>query len=109
VTVPLPEPAFAVSSPFVTRGTLVLVAGLLLLQLATLAVPDLFPEEAYYWLYARHLDIGYLDHPPMVAWLIGLGTTVFGVWSRRIWRPHLRLPLPPRYLFFRLSADRALL
>ncbi len=76
--VPLPEPAFAVSSPFVTRGTLVLVAGLLLLRLATLAVPDLFPEEAYYWLYARHLDIGYLDHPPMVAWLIGLGTTVFG-------------------------------
>jgi dolichol-phosphate mannosyltransferase len=74
----LPEPAFAGSSPFVTRGTLVLVGGLLLLRLATLAVPDLFPEEAYYWLYARHLDIGYLDHPPMVAWLIGLGTMVFG-------------------------------
>jgi dolichol-phosphate mannosyltransferase len=57
---------------------LILVAGLLLLRLATLAAPDLFPEEAYYWLYARHLDLGYLDHPPMVAWLIDLGTTVFG-------------------------------
>jgi dolichol-phosphate mannosyltransferase len=45
---------------------------------ACLAAPDLFPEEAYYWLYARHLDIGYLDHPPMVAWLIDLGTKVFG-------------------------------
>ena len=54
------------------------MAGLLLLQLAALAGPDLFPEEAYYWLYARHLDIGYLDHPPMVAWLINLGTMVFG-------------------------------
>jgi dolichol-phosphate mannosyltransferase len=54
------------------------VAGLLLLQLATLGGPDLFPEEAYYWLYSRHLDIGYLDHPPMVAWLINLGTMVFG-------------------------------
>jgi dolichol-phosphate mannosyltransferase len=39
---------------------------------------DLMPEETYYWNYSRHLDIGYLDHPPLVAWLIRLGTTVFG-------------------------------
>jgi dolichol-phosphate mannosyltransferase len=39
---------------------------------------NLLPEEAYYWNYAQHLDMGYLDHPPMVAWLIWLGTTVFG-------------------------------
>jgi dolichol-phosphate mannosyltransferase len=39
---------------------------------------ELLPEETYYWNYARHLDIGYLDHPPMVAWLIRLGTAVFG-------------------------------
>jgi len=23
---------------------------------------ELMPEETYYWNYARHLDIGYLDH-----------------------------------------------
>jgi dolichol-phosphate mannosyltransferase len=39
---------------------------------------ELLPEETYYWNYARHLDIGYLDHPPMVAWLIRAGTQVFG-------------------------------
>lgn len=39
---------------------------------------DLLPEETYYWNYSQHLDIGYLDHPPMVAWLIRLGTAVFG-------------------------------
>jgi dolichol-phosphate mannosyltransferase len=39
---------------------------------------ELLPEEAYYWNYSRHLDIGYLDHPPLVAWLIRLGTAVFG-------------------------------
>jgi dolichol-phosphate mannosyltransferase len=39
---------------------------------------ELMPEEAYYWNYARHLDIGYLDHPPMVGWLISAGTAVFG-------------------------------
>src|SRR5450631_889990 len=38
---------------------------------------ELIPEEAYYWNYSRHLDIGYLDHPPMVAWLIKLGTLLF--------------------------------
>ena len=44
---------------------------------AALVIPVL-PEEAYHWLYAKHLDFGYYDHPPMVAWLIALGTTVFG-------------------------------
>ncbi len=39
---------------------------------------ELLPEETYYWNYSRHLDIGYLDHPPMVAWLIRAGTAVFG-------------------------------
>ena len=39
---------------------------------------ELMPEETYYWNYARHLDIGYLDHPPMVAWLIAAGTRIFG-------------------------------
>jgi len=39
---------------------------------------ELLPEEAYYWNYSRHLDFGYLDHPPMVAWLIRMGTAAFG-------------------------------
>jgi len=39
---------------------------------------ELLPQEAYYWNYSQHLDIGYLDHPPMVAWLNWLGTHVFG-------------------------------
>jgi dolichol-phosphate mannosyltransferase len=39
---------------------------------------EVLPEETYYWNYSRHLDFGYLDHPPMVAWLIRLGTALFG-------------------------------
>jgi dolichol-phosphate mannosyltransferase len=50
----------------------------LLLRLVFGARVELMPEEAYYWNYARHLDFGYLDHPPMVAWLIWAGTAVFG-------------------------------
>lgn len=56
-------------------GILAYVIGL---RLAFMGAVDLLPEEAYYWNYAQHLDIGYLDHPPMVAWLIWLGTSVFG-------------------------------
>ncbi len=39
---------------------------------------ELLPEETYYWNYSRHLAFGYLDHPPMVGWLIRAGTTLFG-------------------------------
>jgi dolichol-phosphate mannosyltransferase len=59
-----------------------LAAGLIAygvaLRLVYLRSVELLPEEAYYWNYSRHLDIGYLDHPPMVAWLIRLGTAMFG-------------------------------
>lgn len=59
-----------------------LAAGALLfalaLRFAYLGSVNLIPEEAYYWNYAQHLDLAYLDHPPMVAWMIWLGTEVFG-------------------------------
>ncbi len=38
---------------------------------------ELHPDEAYYWLYARFLDWGYFDHPPMVALFIRLGDSLF--------------------------------
>ena len=55
-----------------------LVACAWLLRLVYSGQVEMLPEETYYWNYALHLDIGYLDHPPMVAWLIWLGTNVFG-------------------------------
>ena len=55
-----------------------LIAYAFMLRLVYSGSVELLPEEAYYWNYSRHLDIGYLDHPPMVAWLIRLGTAAFG-------------------------------
>jgi dolichol-phosphate mannosyltransferase len=55
-----------------------LVVCATLLRLIYCGQIELLPEETYYWNYSRHLDLGYLDHPPMVAWLIHAGTTVFG-------------------------------
>lgn len=50
----------------------------IVLRLLFLGLVDLLPQEAYYWNYAQNLDVGYLDHPPLVAWLIWAGTSVFG-------------------------------
>ncbi len=38
---------------------------------------ELAHDEAYYWMYSKHLDFGYFDHPPMVALLIKLGYALF--------------------------------
>jgi dolichol-phosphate mannosyltransferase len=62
----------------VRAAALGLVLYAVVLRLVYLGSVELLPEETYYWNYAQHLDIGYLDHPPMVAWLIRLGTAVFG-------------------------------
>jgi len=50
----------------------------LFLRLVYAGATDLVPEEAYYWTYAQHPALSYLDHPPMIAWLTWLGTAVFG-------------------------------
>jgi dolichol-phosphate mannosyltransferase len=58
--------------------TISVVAYVLILKLIFMGCVNLIPEEAYYWNYAQHLDWGYLDHPPMVAWLIWLSTSLLG-------------------------------
>lgn len=57
---------------------LAVLGYVVLLRFVFLGTLNLMPEEAYYWNYAQHLDIGYLDHPPMVAWMIWLGTKLAG-------------------------------
>lgn len=49
-----------------------------LARLGFAAAIPLTDDEAYYRLWAQHLDIGYYDHPPMVAWLIAFGQSIFG-------------------------------
>ena len=36
------------------------------------------PQEAYYWYYSQNLDWSYFDHPPMAAYSIWFGTSIFG-------------------------------
>lgn len=55
-----------------------LLLAVALLHLAYLKVFPLLPEEAYYWNYAARPALGYLDHPPMVAWLIAVAEALAG-------------------------------
>ncbi len=53
--------------------------GLLLIFRAVLAAKcNLAEDEAYYWLWSTHLSAGYYDHPPMIAYWIRAGTSLFG-------------------------------
>ncbi len=56
--------------------SVVIGAGLLRLILAGLVA--LGDDEAYYWLWSRHLAWSYSDHPPMVAAVVALSTRLFG-------------------------------
>jgi 4-amino-4-deoxy-L-arabinose transferase-like glycosyltransferase len=56
---------------------LILGLGLLLRCLVAALLPPGF-DEAYYYLYTRHLDWSYFDHPPLVAWTTGLGPFLTG-------------------------------
>ena len=60
------------------RGLILLIAGLAALRLASAAAIPLTEDEAYYRLWAQHLQLGYYDHPPMIAWWIRVGTTLVG-------------------------------
>jgi 4-amino-4-deoxy-L-arabinose transferase-like glycosyltransferase len=60
------------------RGAAVGLAVLTIIRLLAAVVTPLAPDEAYYWVWSRALAGGYLDHPPMVALWIRIGTALVG-------------------------------
>jgi dolichol-phosphate mannosyltransferase len=68
----------AVTAPRWRNTSAALIVYACVLRLVYAGSVEMMPEETYYWNYSRHLSYGYLDHPPMVAWLIRVGTAVFG-------------------------------
>ena len=66
--------------PWGGTGTrlIALVVVLTALRLMAAGAIHLTEDEAYYRLWAQHLQFGYFDHPPMIAWWIRAGTMLFG-------------------------------
>jgi 4-amino-4-deoxy-L-arabinose transferase-like glycosyltransferase len=61
------------------RQNAAIVIGVLLAwRIVMAAILPLSADEAYYLLWSHHLQAGYFDHPPAIAFLIRAGTLLFG-------------------------------
>ncbi len=86
------------------RISLALVVLLIVLRGVAAALLPLSADEAYYWLWSKHLAAGYFDHPPMIAWLIGAGTAVFGDTPFGVRVMGVLLSLPASWFVWRAAA-----
>src|ERR1700727_1901086 len=71
-----PLPGHAVRRQW--SGVIALIAAMTLMRVIYACVIDLRTDEAYYWTWSKENVLSYLDHPPMIAWFIRFGTTIFG-------------------------------
>lgn len=76
---------------------------LLLLRAVLAAKLPLTADEAYYWLWSKHLAAGYFDHPPAIAWLIHAGTMLFGDTPFGVRLSGLILSLPASWFVWRAA------
>jgi 4-amino-4-deoxy-L-arabinose transferase-like glycosyltransferase len=85
----------------IVRNTSLLIVSLVLLRLLAAAWTPLTFDEAYYWMWSKHLAAGYYDHPPMVALVIRLGTTIAGDTEFGVRVASILLALPMSFAVYR--------
>ncbi len=83
------------------RGIYFLIAFFTLLRLGVASRFGLGVDEAHYLLYAIHLDLSYVDHPPLVGWIHAVFYALLGT-SELI----VRLPAILLFAFVSLLAYR---
>jgi hypothetical protein len=54
------------------------IAAMTALRIVYASVMELRTDEAYYWTWSKESALSFLDHPPMIAWFIRFGTSIFG-------------------------------
>lgn len=54
------------------------IAAMTVLRIVYASAIELRTDEAYYWTWSKEAALSFLDHPPGIAWLIRLGTAIFG-------------------------------
>jgi 4-amino-4-deoxy-L-arabinose transferase-like glycosyltransferase len=60
------------------KQVLAAIIGIVLIRAIFLFIMGPMPQDAYYFLYSQHLALSYFDHPPMIAYILSLFTTVLG-------------------------------
>src|SRR6202521_816330 len=86
------------------RNTAVTILALVALRLAAAAWTPLTFDEAYYWMWSKHLAGGYYDHPPGVALVIRLGTMIAGDTELGVRLVSILLALPMSWAVFRAAS-----
>ena len=97
----------AATSRLTHRAGAAIGFGILALVLVRLAVAGTVPlasDEAYYWLWSKHLAGAYYDHPPMVAVLIRLGTLIAGDTELGVRLVSVLLGIPATWAVWRAAA-----
>jgi 4-amino-4-deoxy-L-arabinose transferase-like glycosyltransferase len=85
-------------------NTGLIVLALIALRLAAAIWTPLTFDEAYYWMWSKHLAGGYYDHPPMVAYVIRLGTMIAGDTTLGVRLVSILLALPMSFAVYRTAA-----
>ncbi len=86
------------------RNTAVTILALVALRLVAAAWTPLTFDEAYYWMWSKHLAGSYYDHPPMVAIVIRLGTMIAGDTELGVRVVSILLALPMSWAVYRMAA-----
>jgi 4-amino-4-deoxy-L-arabinose transferase-like glycosyltransferase len=86
------------------RNTALTILALAALRLVAAAWTPLTFDEAYYWMWSKHLAGGYYDHPPMVAVVIRLGTMIAGDTEFGVRLVSILLALPMSWAVYRTAA-----
>src|SRR6476660_8547969 len=85
------------------RGTALTVLALVGLRLLAAAWTPITFDEAYYWMWSKHLAGGYYDHPPGVAIVIRLGTMIAGDSELGVRLVSILLALPMSWALYRAT------
>ena len=86
------------------RNTVLTVLALVALRLVAAAWTPLTFDEAYYWMWSKHLAGGYYDHPPAVAFVIRAGTMIAGDTELGVRLVSILLALPMSFAVYRTAA-----
>src|SRR5262245_47600538 len=86
------------------RNTALAIVALVALRLIAAAFTPITFDEAYYWMWSKHLGGGYYDHPPMVAIVIRLGTLIAGDTELGVRLVSILLALPMSWAIYQATA-----
>lgn len=85
-------------------NTVLTILALVALRLVAAAWTPITFDEAYYWMWSKHLAGGYYDHPPMVAFVIRLGTMIAGDTELGVRLVSILLALPMSWAVYEAAA-----